>query len=73
MGLFTDHDTPLSNAYKEGIDAFMSGRDFWECPHVGYMDAIEPMSAWLSGWMWAKQEKERRRKAEDQEIIDSLK
>ena len=59
-------------AYKEGIEDFKRGREFWQNPHVEENSAIRDWQAWCAGWMKAKQEKTEKDKKREQEDLKAL-
>ena len=50
----------LFEFYAAGKKAFDDGKEFWECPYVQQTDVTAYFPAWLAGWCFAKQLKEKR-------------
>ncbi len=55
MSQFFGSGMPLYDIRDEGFQAYKDGKEFWECPHVQGSSNIHGLSAWIAGWMAAKQ------------------
>ena len=46
----------VNEYYKNGIEAYEHGLDFWQCPYVQLTSDKTALNDWLAGWMAAKQD-----------------